>query len=47
MFVGIDVTSKAEIVISNGEIIIENDQFTGKAGKGKFIENKNFDEDLL
>lgn len=47
MFEGIDVAGKAEIVISNGEIIIEDDKFLGKAGRGKFIKRKNFDKNLL
>lgn len=47
MFEGIDVAGKAEIVISNGEIIIEDDKFLGKAGRGKFVKRKNFDKNLL
>jgi dihydropyrimidinase len=47
MFDGIESAGKAEIVISNGEIIIENDEFIGKAGRGKFVRRKSFDKDLL
>lgn len=47
MFEGIETAGKAEIVISNGEIVIENDQFKGKAGRGKFIARKSFDKNLL
>ncbi len=47
MFEGIDAAGKAEIVISNGEIIIENDKFIGSAGRGKYIKRKNFDENLI
>jgi dihydropyrimidinase len=47
MFEGIESAGKAEIVISNGEIIIENDEFIGKAGRGKFVRRKSFDKDLL
>jgi dihydropyrimidinase len=47
MFEGIESAGKAEIVISNGEIIIENDEFIVKAGRGKFVRRKSFDKDLL
>lgn len=47
MFEGIEVSGKAEIVISNGDIIIENDKLIGEAGRGKFIQRKKFDKNLL
>lgn len=47
MFEGIDAAGKAEIVISNGEIIIENDQFIGKAGRGNFVKRNSFNENLI
>jgi dihydropyrimidinase len=47
MFEGIDAAGKAEIVISNGEIIIENDSFVGTKGRGKFFKRKPFDKSLL
>lgn len=47
MFEGIDAAGKAEIVISNGEIIIENDSFVGTKGRGKFLKRKPFDKSLL
>jgi dihydropyrimidinase len=37
MYEGIQVTGNAETVISRGEIIIENNKFTGKTGRGKYI----------
>ncbi len=47
MFEGIESAGKAEIVISSGEIIIEDDQFIGKPGRGRFIQRKSFDKNLL
>ncbi len=47
MFEGLEVNGKAEIVISNGDIIIENDKLIGEAGRGKFIQRKKFDKNLL
>ncbi len=43
MFEGIESAGKAEVVISNGEIIIENDKFTGRMGRGKFLKRRPFD----
>ncbi len=47
MFEGLEVNGRAEIVISNGDIIIENDKLIGEAGRGKFIQRKKFDKNLL
>ena len=47
MFEGIEVSGKAEIVISNGEIILENDHLKAKPGRGKFIKRKSFDSRVL
>lgn len=47
MFEGIESAGKAEIVISGGEIIVEDDQFIGKPGRGRFIQRKSFDKNLL
>ncbi|MCX7610456.1 MAG: dihydropyrimidinase [Ignavibacterium sp.] len=46
MFEGVEVSGKAEIVISNGEIIIENDKFVGSPGRGKFIQRKTYSEEI-
>lgn len=40
VFEGMKVVGKPEIVISNGEIIIQDDEFKGKKGRGKFIARK-------
>lgn len=47
MFEGIEAAGKAEIVISNGEIILENDQLRAKPGRGKFIKRKSFNRNIL
>jgi dihydropyrimidinase len=42
MFEGFKVTGNAETVISRGEVIIENNKFFGKPGRGKFIKRHTF-----
>ncbi|MGD9581558.1 MAG: dihydropyrimidinase [Vampirovibrionia bacterium] len=37
VFEGMKVTGKPELVISNGEVTIRDDEFIGKKGRGKFI----------
>ncbi len=43
MFEGVEVSGKAEIVISRGDVIIENDQLQVEQGRGKFISRKTFE----
>lgn len=42
MYEGYKVKGSAEIVLSRGEIIIKDDKFTGKEGRGKFLKRKTF-----
>ncbi|MGE5203968.1 MAG: dihydropyrimidinase [Chlamydiota bacterium] len=37
MFEGIEVTGMPETVISRGDIIMQNDKFLGRAGRGQFV----------
>ena len=46
MYEGIKVNGKADIVISRGEIIIQDEKFTGKAGRGKYIKRKAWMKDI-
>lgn len=43
MFEGLEVSGKAEIVISRGDVIIENDQLQAEPGRGKFTSRKTFE----
>ncbi|MEW5820880.1 MAG: dihydropyrimidinase [Cyanobacteriota bacterium] len=40
VFEGKKVVGKPYIIISNGEVIIKNDRFAGKKGRGKYIHRK-------
>ncbi len=42
LYEGMKIKGNIETVISRGEIIIQNDQFIGKAGRGKFIKRNKF-----
>jgi dihydropyrimidinase len=37
MFEGITVTGMPEVVMSRGRVVVEGDQFHGKAGGGSFL----------
>ncbi|HUQ50546.1 MAG TPA: hypothetical protein VM056_07535, partial [Terriglobales bacterium] len=37
MFEGLTVTGMPEVVLSRGKVIVENDEFKGKAGAGEFL----------
>jgi len=39
---GREVTGAPSLVLSRGEIVIENDNFTGKPGRGKFLKRGTF-----
>lgn len=43
MFEGFKIKGNAEVVISNGEIIIQNNKFVGRRGRGKFLKRKQFE----
>jgi dihydropyrimidinase len=42
LYEGMKIKGNAETVISRGEIIIQEDHFIGKAGRGKFIKRNKF-----
>jgi dihydropyrimidinase len=37
MFEGITVTGMPDVVMSRGRVLVEGDQFRGKAGSGNFL----------
>ncbi len=37
MFEGMKVKGDADLVISRGEVIVENKKFLGKTGRGNFV----------
>ncbi len=43
MFEGKHIKGNAETVLSRGEIIVQDDKFTGSAGRGNFIKRETFD----
>lgn len=47
LFEGLEVFGKAEVVIVNGEVFIEDDKIVGEFGKGKFTKRKTFNMDDL
>jgi dihydropyrimidinase len=42
MFEGMKIKGDAETVLSRGEVIVENDKFLGKAGRGNFVKRETF-----
>lgn len=42
LYEGMKIRGNAEVVISRGEIIVQNDQFVGNSGRGKFIKRDRF-----
>ena len=42
MYEGKKIKGNAETVISRGEVIVDNDAFLGKAGRGKFIKRSTY-----
>jgi dihydropyrimidinase len=37
MFEGIEVTGMPEVVLSRGRVVIDRDEFMGRAGQGNFL----------
>ena len=37
MFEGIEVTGMPEVVLSRGQVVVDRDKFTGRAGAGEFL----------
>ena len=44
LYEGMKITGNAETVLSRGEIMIQNNKFVGKAGRGQFIKRKKFNK---
>ena len=42
MFEGIEVTGMPDIVLSRGRVVIEGDQFRGRAGAGEFLKRSTY-----
>ena len=42
MFEGIQVTGMPEVVLSRGQVVVENDKFMGKAGQGEFLKRSTY-----
>ena len=40
MFEGFHVKGNAKIVISRGDIIVENDKFIGRTGRGRYLKRQ-------
>jgi dihydropyrimidinase len=37
MFEGIEVTGMPDIVLSRGQVVVQDDKFKGRAGAGEFL----------
>jgi dihydropyrimidinase len=37
MFEGIEVTGMPDVVLSRGRVVVDGDNFTGRAGAGEFL----------
>ncbi|HXY52423.1 MAG TPA: dihydropyrimidinase [Terriglobales bacterium] len=44
MFEGIEVTGMPDIVLSRGRVVVEGDQFRGRAGAGEFIKRSTYSQ---
>ncbi len=42
MFEGIQVTGMADVVLSRGKVVVERDQFLGRAGRGEFLRRASY-----
>jgi dihydropyrimidinase len=42
MFEGIEVTGMADVVLSRGRVVVEEDKFLGKAGQGEFLRRATY-----
>ena len=47
LYEGIKISGSAETVISRGEIIIENNNYSGKTGRGQYLKRDLFSADLV
>jgi dihydropyrimidinase len=44
MFEGIQVTGMPDIVLSRGNVVIENNKFLGRVGAGEFLRRSTYTE---
>jgi dihydropyrimidinase len=44
MFEGIEVTGMPDVVLSRGRVVIEGDQFRGRAGAGQFLKRSAYSQ---
>ncbi len=42
MFEGIQVTGMPEVVLSRGQVVVENNAFLGRAGQGQFLKRSTY-----
>ena len=42
MFEGIEVTGMPDVVLSRGQVVVENDKFLGRAGQGQFLRRATY-----
>jgi dihydropyrimidinase len=47
LYEGYEISGSPEIVISNGEVIVENDQFIGKPGRGRYLKRNLFSAEII
>ena len=44
MFEGIEVTGMPDVVLSRGRVVVQGDQFTGRAGAGEFVKRSTYSQ---
>jgi len=47
LYEGYEISGSPEIVISNGEVIVENDQFIGNSGRGRYLKRNLFSAEII
>lgn len=47
MYEGKNIKGNVDTVLSRGKIIVQNNEFKGVAGNGKFIKRSTFENDLI
>jgi dihydropyrimidinase len=47
LYEGYEISGSPEIVISNGEVIVENDQFMGNRGRGRYLKRNLFSAEII
>ena len=44
MFEGIQVTGMPDVVLSRGRVVVEDEQFLGRAGQGEFLRRSTYSQ---